>query len=107
MNKFVVLTVKSIMCKQCNSLSLNIANLASVSTFAIATCLSIVLIDGRNPNGTISVLNACRLKTPDGKLDIAKAYAYRPNENEQGKLKVVFAGGLGIGADCKCIASQL
>ena len=61
------------------------------------------MIDGQNPNGTISVLNACRLKTPDGKLNTAKAYAYRPNENEQGKLKVVFGGSGGAGGDCKYI----
>ena len=59
-----------------------------------------MLIDGRNPNGTIDVLNACRLKTPEGELKTAKAYAYIPNENEQGKLKVVFVGS-SIGVDCK------
>ena len=57
--------------------------------------------DGLFPNGSVSVLNACRLKTPDGKLNTIEGYAYRPNEEEQGKLKVVF-GGFGAGADCKC-----
>ena len=65
-----------------------------------------MLIDGRNPNGTISVLNACRLKTPDGDLNTVEGYAYRPDENEPGKLKVVFqfgdfGGPFSGGADCK------
>ena len=61
-----------------------------------------VLIDGRYPNGSISVMNACRKKAPDGTLNTIRGYAYRPNENEQGKLKVVF-GGRGSGGDCKYI----
>ena len=59
-----------------------------------------VLIDGLLPNGSISVLNACRRRAPDGKLTTANGYAYRPDEKEQGKLKVVF-GNFGGGGDCK------
>ena len=44
-NKFVVPAVKPIMWKQCNSLSLNIANLASVSTFAIAIYMPLYCVD--------------------------------------------------------------
>ena len=58
------------------------------------------LTDGLLPNGSVSVLNACRLKTTDGKLDTIEGYAYRPDKNEPGKLKVVFDGS-GSGADCK------
>ena len=66
-----------------------------------------MLTDGRNPNGTISVLNACRLKAPDGELNIVEGYAFRPDESEPGKLSVVFPsmnifGRLfGGGANCK------
>ena len=51
-------------------------------------------------------MNACRLKAPDGELNTAKAYAYRPNEKEQGKLKVVF-GDSGCGGDCKFCKTEL
>jgi len=46
--------------------------------------------NGSHPNGSISVLNACRLKSPDGELDTFEGYAFRPNEKEEGKLKVIF-----------------
>ena len=44
-----------------------------------------MLIDRKSSNGTISILNACRLKAPDGELNIAKAYAYRPDEKEHAR----------------------
>ena len=62
-----------------------------------------MLIDGLNPNGTISVRNACRQKTPDGKLEVVKGYAFRPNEKEPGQLKVVFPGILNVGGYCKLL----
>ena len=46
------------------------------------------------------MLNAFRQRAPDGKLTTANGYAYRPDEKEQGKLKIVF-GNFGSGADCK------
>ena len=49
-------------------------------------------IDDARTNTSVSVLNACRLKTPDGQLDTIKGYATRPNDKEQGKLEVVFNG---------------
>ena len=71
--------------------------------FFYLTCSSIVLIDGVNPNGSISVRNACRQKTPDGKPEVVKGYAFRPDENEQGRLKVVFPGILNVGGYCKLL----
>ena len=48
------------------------------------------VLDGAFPNKSISVKNACRLKAPDGELSTIEGYAFRPNEKEEGKLKVVF-----------------
>ena len=78
------------------------SSVSDVHCHMITHSYFIVLIDGRYSNGSVSVLNACRLKAPDGKLNTIKGYAYRPNEDEQGKLKVVF-GGSGSGGDCKYI----
>ena len=65
----------------------------------------IPVLDGALPNGSISVLNACRLKSPDGELNTIEGYAYRPDEKEEGKLKVVFNSIPQIfqlgGANCK------
>ena len=60
------------------------------------------LTDGDYYNGSVSVLNGCRLKTPDGKIDSITGHAYRPDEKEQGKLKVVF-DGYSTARDCKCL----
>ena len=58
------------------------------------------LTDGDYHNGTVSVLNGCRLKIPDGKIDSITGHAYRPDEKEQGKLKVVF-DRYSTARDCK------
>jgi len=56
-------------------------------------CINVcICIDGALPNGSISVLNACRLKTPDGELNTVRGYAFRPDDKEQGKIEVVFGG---------------
>ena len=44
--------------------------------------------DGLLPNKSVSVQNSCRLKSPDGEINIIKGNAYRPDDNEQGKLIV-------------------
>ncbi|XP_065898434.1 uncharacterized protein [Dysidea avara] len=44
------------------------------------------------PNKSVSVQNSCRLKSPDGEPSIIKGYAYRPDDKEQGKLKVHLFG---------------
>jgi len=78
-----------------------------IPIYLLFRCISIVLIDGSRPNGTISVLNACRLKAPDGELNIVEGYAFRPDESEPGKLSVVFPSEnffgrlFGGGANCK------
>jgi len=46
--------------------------------------------DGLLPNKSVSVQNSCQPKSPDGEPSIAKAYAYRPDDSEQGKLKIRF-----------------
>ena len=46
--------------------------------------------DGLLPNKSVSVLNTCRLKSPDGEASVRRGYAYRPDDNEQGKLLVQF-----------------
>jgi len=51
-----------------------------------------IFLDDARTSTSVSVLNACRLKTPDGQLDTIKGYATRPDDKEQGKLKVVFDG---------------
>ena len=48
--------------------------------------------DGLLPNKSVSVQNSCRLRSPDGVASIIKGYAYRPNDSEQGKLKVALDG---------------
>ena len=63
------------------------------------------LIDESTPDGSISVLNACRKKTPDGDLNTARGSATRPDENEQGKLIVTF-GPPGSGGNCKLASQQ-
>ena len=72
----------------------------TVTIAVISLVASCLFIDGLLPNGSVSVVNACRRKTPDGKLSTINGYAYRPDDKQQGKLKVVF-GGSGSGGDCK------
>ena len=62
-------------------------------------------IDGALSNGSISVLNACRLKTPDGQLNTIRGYAFRPDDKEQGKLQVVFGRKPIGGTNCKEVTS--
>ena len=62
-------------------------------------------IDGGLSNGSISVLNACRLKTPDGQLNTIRGYAFRPDDKEQGKLQVVFGRKPIGGTNCKEVTS--
>jgi len=47
-------------------------------------------LDGALPNGSITVLNTCRLNYPHGELNSIEGYAFRPVEAEEGKLKVIF-----------------
>jgi len=56
----------------------------------IFNALPNVFTDDFRTSTSVSVLNACRLKTPDGQLNTIKGYATRPNDKEQGKLEVVF-----------------
>ena len=56
--------------------------------------------DGLLPNKSVTVQNSCRLKSPDGEASIIRGYAYRPDDNEQGKLKVSLDGVPRVG-DCK------
>ena len=80
---------------QCHFTLHNIYSIHCVLTFT----------DGDYYNGSISVLNTCRLNTPNGKIDSITGHAYRPDEKEQGKLKVVF-DGYGNVQDCKCTFPQ-
>ena len=57
-------------------------------------------IDGLLPNKSVTVQNSCRLKSPDGDANVIRGYAYRPDDSEQGKLKVDLNGVPGVG-DCK------
>ena len=52
-------------------------------------------LDALLPNKSISVQNKC------GKIGIVTGYAYRPDDNEQGKLKVVFPALFRPAEDCK------
>ena len=74
----------------------------SVISYSITYSIHCVLTftDGDYYNGSISVLNTCRLNTPNGKIDSITGHAYRPDEKEQGKLKVVF-DDYGNAQDCK------
>ena len=56
--------------------------------------------DGLLPNKSVTVQNSCRLKSPDGEASVIRGYAYRPDDNEQGKLKVSLNGVPRIG-DCE------
>jgi len=56
--------------------------------------------DGLLPNKSVSVQNSCRLKSPNGELSIIKGYAFRPDDSEQGKLKVKL-NGVPFAGNCK------
>ncbi|XP_065900299.1 uncharacterized protein [Dysidea avara] len=43
-------------------------------------------------NKSVTVQNSGRLKSPSGELFLIKGYAYRPDDKEQGKLKVHLFG---------------
>ena len=48
--------------------------------------------DGLFPNGSVSVFNAERQKTPTGKAKLIHGYAYRPDPKEEGRLTVKLQG---------------
>ena len=52
-------------------------------------------LDTLLPNKSISVQNSC------GNVRVPRGYAYRPDDNEQGKLKVVFPSLFIPAEDCK------
>ncbi|XP_065900303.1 apolipoprotein D-like isoform X2 [Dysidea avara] len=63
-----------------------------VDEFTERHCKCVMAHYGALSNGSISVLNACRLKSPDGELNTIRGYAFRPDDKEQGKIEVVFGG---------------
>jgi len=58
-------------------------------------------LDELLPNKSISVLNSCRLTTPNGTVRDIKGLAFRPDDSEQGKLKVALNGVPFPPRDCK------
>ena len=57
--------------------------------------------DGLLPNKSVSVQNSCRLKSPDGVARIINGFAIRPDDNEQGKLKVALGGAPRPAGNCE------
>jgi len=51
-------------------------------------------------NESIGLKNSCHEKSPDGNLESIKGYVYRPNNTEQGKLKL-HLDGIITAMDCK------
>ena len=64
------------------------------------SCMFNSLTDSLLQNQSVTVQNAGRLKSPDGEVFSIKGYAYRPDDKEQGKLKVHLFGVPREG-DCK------
>lgn len=60
--------------------------------------------DGLKADGSISVFNAARLRTPDGKLTIINGTATILDPSEPGKLSVSFDSVGTAGAPCKCFS---
>ena len=59
-------------------------------------------VDGLNLDGTVSVENNARLKTPDSKNGtVIQGFAYIENPNEPGKLLVNFPSVPGPPGECK------
>ena len=49
-------------------------------------------VDKLFPNGSVSVMNAERLKTPDGEASVIYGYAYRVDPKEEGQFTVKLQG---------------
>ena len=64
------------------------------------SCMFNSFTDSLLQNQSVTVQNAGRLKSPDGEVFLIKGYAYRPDDKEQGKLKVHLFGVPREG-DCK------
>ena len=68
-------------------------------------CITVGLL----PNMSVTVLNSCHMKSPDGKLATIRGYLYQPNPKEPGQMKIHLFFGLsedgtvGGDSDCKCI----
>lgn len=72
----------------------------------LMTIVTVMLIkfpvDGLFPNGSVSVFNAERLKTPDGEANVIYGYAYRADPKDEGKFTVKLQGVL-FPAPCKLL----
>ena len=88
MTKFYTEPQNSVVCHQ--------ATTQAVAALAVQTRASYYqcFIDGLFPNGSVSVFNAERLKTPDGEASVIYGYAYRANPKEEGKFTVRLQGKL-------------
>jgi apolipoprotein D and lipocalin family protein len=53
-------------------------------------CYSTKAVYEKNPDGTISVINTCRIKSTQGKIKTAKGKAYISDPESNAKLKVQF-----------------
>ena len=65
---------------------------AKAIIYDIQNISTICSVDGLFPNGSVSVFNAERVKTPDGKAKTIYGYAYRADPKEEGKLTVKLQG---------------
>ncbi|XP_065899621.1 uncharacterized protein [Dysidea avara] len=55
-------------------------------------CMCALTDIGPRSNDSVTIQNFCRLKSPDGKLSTIKGYIIRPDDKEQGKLKLHLSG---------------
>lgn len=60
-------------------------------------------LDTLEKDGKVGVLNSERLRTPTGEGKNITGYAYIPDPNQPGKLKV-HLGGVPVDAPCKCLS---